>query len=144
MGGGKGGGGGTQYVQASSPMAAPARTGEETQYLAEQKTQMDNMKSAYESQLAALNKQYADAQQQSKSVLAQLQASSEAQRATADQNKADMAAASESSQKQLSLLAASRDQAVGISREAQNSQLNQAGEMYDRLTRRRQARRTAY
>lgn len=144
MGGGGNKGGGTQFVQASSPMAAPARTADEAGYLAEQKAQMDSMKSAYESQLAALNKQYADAQQQSKSVLAQLQASSEAQRATADQNKADMAVAAESSQKQLSLLAASRDQAVGMSREAQTNQLNQTGEMYDRLTRRRQARRTTY
>lgn len=125
-------------------MAAPGRTGDEVQYLEEQKAQMANMKSAYESQLAALNKQYADAQEQSKSVLSQLQASSEAQRATAERNKADMAAASESSQKQLTLLAASRDQAVGMSREAQNNQLNQTGEMYDRLTRRRQARRTTY
>lgn len=142
--GGRGGGGGTQYVQASTPLAAPGRTGEETQYLEEQKTQMANMKSAYESQLAALNKQYADAQEQSKSVLSQLQASSEQQRATAERNKADMMAASESSQKQLTLLAASRDQAVGVSREAQNNQLNETGAMYDRLTRRRQARRTAY
>ena len=142
--GGRGGGGGTQYVQASTPMAAPARTADETQYLDEQKTQMANMKTAYESQLAALNKQYADAQEQSKSVLAQLQASSEQQKATAERNKADMMQASESSQKQLSLLAASRDQAVGMSREAQSNQLNQTGEMYDRLTRRRQARRTTY
>jgi esterase/lipase len=142
--GGRGGGGGTQYVQAGTPMGAPARTADETGYLAEQKAQMDQMKTAYESQLAALNKQYADAQQQSKSVLAQLQASSEQQRATADQNRAEMAAASESSQKQLTMLAASRDQAVGMSREAQSNQLNQTGEMYDRLTRRRQARRIAY
>ena len=131
-------------VQASSPMAAPARTGEETQFLEEQKVQMSSMKTAYESQLAALNKQYADAQQQSKSVLAQLQASSEQQRVTTEQNRADMALASESSQKQLSMLAASRDQAVGMSREAQTNQLNQTGEMYDRLTRRRQARRITY
>lgn len=143
MGGGNKGGG-TQYVQATAPMAAPARTGEETRYLADQKTQMDTMKGAYESQLAALNKQYADSQAQSGSVLAQLRASSEAQQATADRNRLDMAAASESSQKQLSLLAASRDQAVGQSQEARATQANQAGEMYDRLNRRRQARRTVY
>ena len=143
MGGGNKGGG-TQYVQATTPTAAPARTGEETQYLADQKTQMDTMKGAYENQLAALNKQYADSQSQSNSVLAQLKASSEAQQATADKNRVDMAAASESSQKQLSLLAASRDQALGQSQEARATQSNQAGEMYDRLNRRRQARRVVY
>ena len=143
MGGGNRGGG-TQYVQATAPTAAPARTGEETQYLADQKVQMDTMKGAYESQLAALNKQYADSQSQSNSVLAQLKASSEAQQAAADKNRVDMATASESSQKQLSLLAASRDQALGQSQEARATQSNQAGEMYDRLNRRRQARRVVY
>ena len=141
-----GGGGGKQreYVQATKSMPAPERTGEETQYLADQKTQMDTMKGAYDSQLAALNKQYADSQTQSNSVLAQLRASSEAQQATADKNRVDMAAASEASQKQLTLLAASRDQALGQSQEARATQSNQAGEMYDRLNRRRQARRVVY
>lgn len=144
MGGGGNKGGGTKYVQATTPTAAPGRTGEETEYLADQRTQMNTMKGAYENQLAALNQQYTDSQTQSNSVLAQLKASSEAQQATAEKNRVDMAAASESSQKQLSLLAASRDQALGQSQEARATQSNQAGEMYDRLNRRRQARRVVY
>lgn len=144
MGGGGGGGGGTKFLAATKPLAAPARTGEETQYLADQRTQMNTMQGAYENQLEALNKQYTDSQTQSNSVLAQLKASSEAQQATADKNRVDMAAASEASQKQLSLLAAARDQALGQSQEARATQANQAGEMYDRLNRRRQARRVVY
>ena len=131
-------------VQATTPRGAPPRTGEEDQYLADQKTQMDTMKGAYDAQIAAMGKQYTDSQAQSQSVLAQLKASSEAQQATADKNKIDMQAAAVSSQNQLSLLAASRDQAVGISQEARTNQLNQTGEMYERLTRRRQARATKY
>lgn len=143
MGGGNKGGG-TQYVQATTPTPAPARTGEETQYLADQKVQIDTMKGAYESQLAALNKQHSDSQTQANSVLAQLKASSEAQQATAEKNRVDMAVASEASQKQLTLLAATRDQALGQSQEARATQSNQTGEMYDRLNRRRQARRVVY
>ena len=144
MGGGGNRGRDTQYVQATAPMAAPPRTAEENQYLTDQQGQMANMQGAYKSQLEAMNKQYADSQAQANSVLAQLKASSEAQQATADKNRLDMAAASEASQKQLSMLAASRDQAVGQTQEAKAMQASQAGEMFDRLNRRRQARRTAY
>ena len=144
MGGGGNKGGGTQYVQATAPRSAPPRTGEEDQYLADQKLQMDTMQGAYASQIEAMNKQYADSQTQSQSVLAQLKASSEAQQTTAGKNRIEMEAAAASSKNQLSLLAASRDQALGMSQEARTNQSNQVGEMYDRLTRRRQARATKY
>ena len=131
-------------VEAVAPRAAPPRTGEEDQYLADQKTQMDTMQGAYKAQIDAMGKQYADSQTQSQSVLAQLKASSEAQQATTERNRADMEAAATSSKNQLSMLAASRDQAVGLSQEARTNQVTQAGDMYDRLTRRRQARATKY
>jgi transketolase len=141
-----GGGGGrtVEYVQAPTPQQAPQRTAEEISYLEQQKQQMADMQKAYQSNLENLNKQYAQAQQQSASVLQQLQASSLAQQQAADRTRADMSLASEASNKQLSLLAASRDQAVGQSAEMRAEQTNRTGSIYDRLSRRRQARRTTY
>jgi hypothetical protein len=143
MGGG-GGGRTVEYVQAPTPQQAPAQTAEEKAYLEQQRQQMAEMQASYKQNLDMLNKQYAASQQQSATVLQQLQASAAAQQQTAAQNRLDLQAANEASGKQLSLLAASRDQAVGQASEARSQQVAQTGDMYDRLSRRRAARRVTY
>lgn len=141
---GAGGGTRTEYVQAPTPVSAPAQTQAEREYLLEQKRQMEEMQRAYKANLDALNAQYAESQKQSSTVLQQLQASYQAQQKTADANRLDLQAANEASGKQLQLLAASRDQATGQLTEARNQQTDQAGSMMDRLTRRRAARKIRY
>lgn len=142
-----GGGGNSrtvEYVQAPNATAAPARTQADDDYLAQQRQQMAEMQKSYQSNLDALNKQYAQSQAQSQNIMQQLQNSALAQQQTAAQNREDMRLASESSGKQLSMLAAARDQAVGQANEARTEQINQTGNMYDRLSRRRAARRITY
>ena len=141
-----GGGGGrtVEYVQAPTSTPAPVRTQADDDYLAQQRQQMADMQKSYQSNLDALNKQYAQAQTQSQTVLQQLQQSALAQQQVAAQNREDMRLATDSSNRQLSMLAASRDQAVGQASEVRNQQTNQVGSMFDRLSRRRAARRTTY
>lgn len=133
-----------QYVERPQAMRAPDQSQEEKDYLLQQKQQMSEMQSAYKTNLDALNSQYASSQQQSASVLQQLKMSADAQRQTADANRADLAAAQVSSGKQLELLAASRDQATGQLAESRTQQVNQTTGMMDRLSRRRAARKIRY
>lgn len=143
MGGG-GGGKTVEYVERPTAQQAPARTAADEQYLADQRNQMAEMQKSYQANLDRLNEQYAASRSQSDSVLQQLQASAEQQRVSSDRNRQDMLQANEASNRQLSLLSASRDQAVGQASEARSMQTNQTGSMFDRLNRRRQARRTIY
>lgn len=141
------GGGGSrtvEYVQAPTAQRAPDQSAEDKSFLDQQRAQMKEMQDSYKTNLEALNRQYASSQQQSNNVLQQLQASSEAQRRTSDENRTTLAAAQEASNRQLSLLSASRDQAVGQAAEARNQQATETGSMFDRLSRRRRARQTTY
>lgn len=141
-----GGGGGTrtEYVERPVAMRAPEQTEEERDYLLQQKQQMNEIQASYKTNLDALNNQYASAQQQSASVLEQLKMSAEAQRQTADSNRAELAAAQAASGKQLELLAASRDQATGQLAQSRTEQVNQTSGMMERLSRRRAARKIRY
>jgi hypothetical protein len=141
-----GGGGGTrvEYVERPTAQQAPTRTAAEDQVLADQRRQMEEMQASYKSNLDRINSQYAASQTQSQSVLEQLKASAEQQRLDSEATRRDLTAANQASTQQLSLLAASRDQATTQSAESRAQQANQATSMYDRLNRRRQARRTTY
>jgi colicin import membrane protein len=140
-----GGGGRTvEYVQAPTYQQAPVQTDSERAFLEQQRTQMAEMQNSYKQNLEALRKQQEAAQQQSNSVLQQLQASALAQQQYSTQNRAELQAANEASSKQLTMLAASRDQAVGQAADARSQQASQTSDMYDRLVRRRRARQVTY
>jgi hypothetical protein len=141
-----GGGGGTrvEYVERPTAREAPGRTAAEDQVLADQKKQMEEMQRSYQSNLDRINSQYAENQIQSQSVLEQLKMSAEQQRMNSEETRRELTAANQASTQQLSLLAASRDQATGQAAESRAQQANQSTSMYERLNRRRQARRTTY